>query len=88
MKSILAVLLLLPGLCVSRVAAQSSSSAAAQSPAPARFRELDWGTYVGKVQGAWMGKMVGVTFGQPWEFEYLGTPMGFDITDWTLPRRA
>src|SRR5208283_5368238 len=34
--------------------------------------------------GAWMGKMIGVTFGQPWEFEYLGTPMGFDITDWTL----
>jgi hypothetical protein len=28
--------------------------------------------------------MIGVTFGQPWEFEYQGTPIGFDITDWTL----
>jgi hypothetical protein len=31
-----------------------------------------------------MGKMIGVTFDQPWEFEYLGTPIGFDITDWTF----
>jgi hypothetical protein len=76
MKSILAVLLLLPCLRVSRAAAQSS--------APARFRELDGDTYVDKVQGAWMGKMIGVTFDQPWEFEYLGTPIGFDITDWTF----
>ena len=28
--------------------------------------------------------MIGVTFGQPWEFNYLGVPIGFDITDWTL----
>ena len=47
-------------------------------------RELDWDTYLDKVQGAWMGKMIGVTFGQPWEFNYLGAPIGFDITDWTL----
>lgn len=48
------------------------------------MRELAWDTYVDKVQGAWMGKMIGVTFGQPWEFEYLGSPIGFDITDWPL----
>ena len=48
------------------------------------MRELDWDTYLDKIQGAWMGKMIGVTFGQPWEFNYLGTPIGFDITDWTL----
>lgn len=48
------------------------------------MRELDWDTYLDKVQGAWMGKMIGVTFGQPWEFNYQGTPMGFDITDWPL----
>lgn len=94
MKSVIAVLLLFACLSVSRAGAQSaflqeaqsSSPRAAkqQSTAPARFQELDWDTYVDKVQGAWMGKMIGVTFGQPWEFEYLGTPIGFDITDWTL----
>jgi len=56
--------------------------AARRSPTP--VRELDWDTYVDKVQGAWAGKMIGVTFGQPWEFDYLGAPIGFDITDWTL----
>jgi hypothetical protein len=55
-----------------------------QQKAPLAMRELDWDTYVDKVQGAWMGKMIGVTFGQPWEFEYLGAPIGFDITDWPL----
>jgi hypothetical protein len=49
-----------------------------------RLRELQWDTYLDKVQGAWMGKMIGVTFGQPWEFQYLNTPIGFDITDWPL----
>jgi hypothetical protein len=47
-------------------------------------RELTWDTYLDKVQGAWMGKMIGVTFGQPWEFQYQNTPIGFDITDWPL----
>jgi hypothetical protein len=41
------------------------------------MRELDWDTYLDKVQGAWMGKMIGVTFGAPWEFQYQGTPIGF-----------
>jgi len=48
------------------------------------MRELIWDTYLDKVQGAWMGKMIGVTFGQPWEFQYQNTPIGFDITDWPL----
>jgi hypothetical protein len=56
----------------------------AQDHQASPLRELDWDTYLDKVQGAWMGKMIGVTFGQPWEFEYLGTPIGFDITDWPL----
>jgi hypothetical protein len=47
-------------------------------------RELNWDTYLDKVQSAWMGKMIGVTFGQPWEFQYQTTPIGFDITDWPL----
>ena len=48
------------------------------------MRELEWNTYLDKVEGAWAGKMIGVTFGQPWEFLYLDTPIGFDITDWPL----
>jgi hypothetical protein len=48
------------------------------------IRELDWDTYLDKVQGAWMGKMIGVTFGAPWEFRYQNTPIGFDIDDWPL----
>lgn len=31
-----------------------------------------------------MGKMIGVTFGAPWEFQYEGVRMAFDITDWLL----
>jgi len=30
------------------------------------------------------GKDDRVTFGQPWEFQYQNTPIGFDITDWPL----
>ncbi|MBZ5672276.1 MAG: ADP-ribosylglycohydrolase family protein [Acidobacteriia bacterium] len=54
------------------------------SPEAPRMRQLTWDTYLDKVQGAWMGKMIGVTFGAPWEFRYQGVPMGFDITDWPL----
>lgn len=54
-----------------------------QAARPA-MREIDWDTYLDKVQGAWLGKMIGVTFGAPWEFQYQGTPIGFDITDWPL----
>src|SRR5215813_5212391 len=65
-------------------AQQSGSSSRATEPEAARMRELDWDTYLDKVQGAWMGKMIGVTFGQPWEFNYQGAPIGFDINDWPL----
>jgi hypothetical protein len=67
--------------------AQPDCSLAQTAPAPstaATMRELGWDTYVDKVQGAWLGKMIGVTFGAPWEFRYQGTPIGFDITDWPL----
>lgn len=64
-------------------------SPTSENASPARqtrpvLRELDWDTYLDKVQGAWLGKMIGVTFGAPWEFQYQGTPIGFDITDWPL----
>jgi ADP-ribosylglycohydrolase len=51
---------------------------------PLKMRVLDWDTYLDKVEGAWAGKMIGVTFGAPWEFRYQGVPVGFDITDWPL----
>jgi hypothetical protein len=71
------------------VRAQEKSASRRTHAAPPQrpsvtMRELGWETYLDKVQGAWMGKMIGVTFGQPWEFNYLGAPIGFDITDWTL----
>ncbi len=64
--------------------ANSPAPGSTRKKTPTAMRELDWDTYIDKVQGAWMGKMIGVTFGQPWEFEYMGTPIGFDITDWPL----
>ncbi len=54
------------------------------SKSETKVRELEWDTYLDKVQGAWMGKMIGVTFGAPWEFRYQNVPIGFDITDWPL----
>ena len=64
--------------------AESGHSRPPEKASTPPHRELDWDTYVDKVQGAWMGKMIGVTFGQPWEFQYQNTPIGFDITDWPL----
>ncbi|MBI3476981.1 MAG: ADP-ribosylglycohydrolase family protein [Acidobacteria bacterium] len=71
-------------LCaIAQPVCSSAQTAPAQSTA-APTRELDWDTYVDKVQGAWLGKMIGVTFGAPWEFRYQNTPIGFDIADWPL----
>ena len=61
-----------------------SENATSANAAEPILRELNWDEYVDKVQGAWMGKMIGVTFGAPWEFQYQNTPIGFDITDWPL----
>lgn len=78
MMRLLAIVLI---LLSPAIAAEKHAPAAKQT---SRARQLGWDTYLDKVQGAWMGKMIGVTFGQPWEFQYLGTPIGFDITDWPL----
>ena len=80
MTKTLALIVLLALLCTAAPAAPPDSPTTKQSV----VRELDWETYVDKVQGAWLGKMIGVTFGAPWEFQYQGTPIGFDITDWPL----
>ena len=76
-RYLLTLAILLPTLVLTAV----GQSAKRSTP---QMRELDWNTYLDKVQGAWMGKMIGVTFGQPWEFQYQNTPIGFDITDWPL----
>ncbi|MBZ5657246.1 MAG: ADP-ribosylglycohydrolase family protein [Acidobacteriia bacterium] len=72
---------------MSAVACAQQFDTGSGAPVPVagpKMRELDWETYLDKVQGAWMGKMIGVTFGAPWEFQYQDTPIGFDITDWPL----
>jgi hypothetical protein len=79
-RVLLAMLLMLSAGCC--IYAQESPSPAKASVST--MRDLDWDTYLDKVQGAWMGKMIGVTFGQPWKFQYQNTPIGFDITDWPL----
>jgi len=78
-------LLLLAVAVLTTVAFSENSQPRSKNTKPTQVRRaLDWDTYLDKVQGAWMGKMIGVTFGQPWEFQYQNTPIGFDITDWPL----
>jgi ADP-ribosylglycohydrolase len=71
-------------LVLTAIAGAETGAPAPVNPAQPAMRQLSWDTYLDKVQGAWMGKMIGVTFGQPWEFQYQNTPIGFDITDWPL----
>jgi len=81
------VLIFMLNLLAGTLSAQERGSAPKPATAkniPVPMRELDWEVYVDKVHGAWAGKMIGVTFGQPWEFQYQNTPIGFDITDWPL----
>jgi hypothetical protein len=85
MKTLLPVVLLLTtGAFAGNGKPVSGVTASANESAKASLRDLSWDTYLDKVQGAWMGKMIGVTFGQPWEFQYQNTPIGFEITDWPL----
>src|SRR5437867_11949720 len=78
------VLLCAPAIARSRH--PESRSTVPTSPAGPAMRDLDWDTYLDKVEGAWMGKMIGVTFGAPWEFRYQNVPIGIDITDWPLSK--
>jgi hypothetical protein len=64
--------------------ARTASRKSAPSNPVAKMRSLDWNTYVDKIEGAWMAKMIGVTFGAPWEFRYRGVAIGFNIKDWPL----
>src|SRR5450755_252582 len=78
------LLLFTAGACAGTGDRASGNADSARESVEQPLRELAWDTYLDKVQGAWMGKMIGVTFGQPWEFQYQNTPIGFDITDWPL----
>jgi ADP-ribosylglycohydrolase len=78
------LLLFTAGACAGTGDRASGNADSARESVKQPLRELAWDTYLDKVQGAWMGKMIGVTFGQPWEFQYQNTPIGFDITDWPL----
>lgn len=82
LRTLLALLLVIP-ICVP--AAQNTSTHLPAHPvSPIKMRTLEWNTYLDRVEGAWMGKMIGVTFGAPWEFRNQGVPVGFDVTDWPL----
>lgn len=80
----LVLLCLASGICAASNQQEAGNAHPGRDSAKPALRELSWDTYLDKVQGAWMGKMIGVTFGQPWEFQYQNTPIGFDITDWPL----
>ena len=69
MRRLLTVALVLMTVSCTAASGQTSVNAGEPSANP-DFRELTWDSYLDKVQGAWMGKMIGVTFGQPWEFQY------------------
>ncbi len=80
----LVLLFLATGFCAAAGLRDATNTKSGSDSAKPALREMSWDTYLDKVQGAWMGKMIGVTFGQPWEFQYQNTPIGFDITDWPL----
>lgn len=46
------------------------------------FRELSWETYLDKVDGGWLGQMIGVAFGDQTEFKWRGRVVPFDLVDY------
>jgi hypothetical protein len=55
-------------------------------PEETNFRVISLEEYKDKVDGGWLGQMIGVAFGGPTEFVYRGRIMPFSLTDYT--RRA
>lgn len=49
----------------------------------ADFRELSREKYIDKCKGAWLGQMIGVTFGDKYEFRYNGIPNLDPLDEWT-----
>ncbi|MBD3175731.1 MAG: hypothetical protein GF320_11160 [Armatimonadia bacterium] len=45
-------------------------------------RTIDLDTFQDKLRGAWAGQMIGVSYGAPYEFRYLGLIMDDPIREW------
>jgi len=43
------------------------------------YRQISYEDYLDKVDGAWLGQMIGVTFGEPTEFRYQGKIVPFNL---------
>lgn len=46
------------------------------------YREISWEKYLDKVEGGWLGQMIGVAFGDQSEFKWQGRIIPFDFTDY------
>lgn len=49
----------------------------------AEIKELSREKYIDKCKGAWLGQMIGVTFGDKYEFRYNGVPILEPFDEWT-----
>ena len=47
-----------------------------------QFREISWVDYIDKVEGGWLGQMIGVQFGAPTEGVWQGEIIPFDLDDY------
>ncbi len=54
----------------------------AQTPNPQNFKELPRDKYIDKCMGAWLGQMIGVTFGDQYEFRFNGMPILEPLDEW------
>ncbi|HOK09898.1 MAG TPA: ADP-ribosylglycohydrolase family protein [Candidatus Hydrogenedens sp.] len=55
----------------------------AQTINPSEFRELSREKYIDKCKGAWLGQMIGVTYGDKYEFRSNGIPILEPLDEWT-----
>jgi len=46
------------------------------------FHRISLDEYLDKADGAWLGQMIGVTFGEPTEFRFQGKIIPFDLDDY------
>lgn len=47
-----------------------------------KYREIKWDEYIDKVEGGWLGQMIGVQFGNPTEGRWKGEIVPFDLDDY------
>lgn len=48
-----------------------------------KVRQISWEEYLDKVEGGWLGQMIGVTFGADTELKFMGKIIPFDLEDYT-----